>query len=263
MQKPWTLLLAVPSVGHVTTSDVWDEQTAATYDEDMAAEFAPEVVDPAVDCLDRLAEGEPVLEFAIGTGRIGVPPARRGAAVTGIELSAPMVAQLRRKVDHHMLPVALGDMARTTVAGRFSLVYLVFNSISNLRTQAEQVECFRNAARHLRPGGRFVVKLWVPGIQGLAPGSHAVARQVRDGYAAFDTYDISTQECTSQTFTRMADGSTRHDMGRFRYLWPAECDLMATLAGLTLQARMSDWQRGSFSASSSKHISVWRKDEER
>lgn len=247
---------------HVTSSDVWDEATAATYDEDMASEFAPEVVDPAVDYLYRLAEGGPVLEFAIGTGRIGVPLARRRTAVTGIELSAPMVAQLRLQMNEQMLPVAIGDMARTIVPGRFSLVFLVFNSISNLRTQGEQVECFRNAARHLRPGGRFVIELWVPNIQDLAPGSNAVASQVRDGYAAFDTYDIATQDCTSQSFSRMADGSTRHDIGRFRYLWPAECDLMAKLAGLTLETRMSDWHGSDFNASSSKHISVWRKEKE-
>lgn len=243
----------------VTSSDVWDEATAAVYDEDMASEFAPDVVGPAVDYLYRLAEGGPVLEFAIGTGRIGVPLAERGVAVTGIELSAPMVSRLRLRMDEQRLPVVIGDMARTTVAGRFSLVCLVFNSISNLRTQSEQVACFQNAARHLQPGGRFVIELWVPDIRALAPTSNAVARAVRDGYAAFDTYDIATQECTSQSFTREADGTVRHDIGRFRYLWPAECDLMARMAGLTLETRVSDWNGADFTASSGKHISVWRK----
>lgn len=143
----------------VASSEVWDEATAAAYDEDVAAEFAPDVVGPAVDYLYDLAEGRPVLEFAIGTGRIGIPLTARGAAVVGLELSESMVRQLRRKVDEETLPVVIGDMASATVPGEFSLVFLVFNSISNLRTQQEQVECFRNAARHLRAGGRFVIEL--------------------------------------------------------------------------------------------------------
>lgn len=243
----------------MTSSEVWDEATAEAYDDDVSAEFAPDVVGPAVDFLHRLAEGGPALELAIGTGRIGLPLAQRGVAVTGVELSEPMVARLRRKVDETTLPVVVGDMARVTVPGAFSLVFLVFNSISNLRTQEEQVACFRNAARHLRPGGRFVIELWVPNLQGAGPGTAAVVREAGDGLVAFDTYDISTQACTSQTFSRDADGALRHDIGHFRYLWPNECDLMATLAGLELESRFEDWHGRGFGASSSKHVSVWRK----
>ncbi len=243
----------------MTSSEVWDEATAATYDEDLSEEFAPSVVEPAVDYLHKLAEGGAALEFAIGTGRIGIPLAERGVPVTGVELSEPMVVELRRKVDEHTLPVVIGDMASTRIPGEFSLVFLVFNTISNLRTQEEQVECFRNAARHLRPGGRFVIELWVPNIQNIAPGTNAVARDVQDGRASFDTYDLATQACTSQTFSRHPDGSLRHDIGHFRYLWPSECDLMATIAGLVLETRMADWRGSPFGASSTKHVSVWRK----
>lgn len=243
----------------MVSSDGWDEETASRYDDDVAAQFAPAVVGPAVDYLHRLAAGGPALEFAIGTGRVGVPLAEHGVPVTGIELSEPMVAQLRRKVDEKTLPVFVGDMATITVPGQFALVFLVFNSISNLRTQEEQVECFRNAARHLRPGGRFVLELWVPAIQRLAPGTDTVAVEARDGFAAFDTYDLVTQGCTSQTFTTQRDGSVRHDVGHFRYLWPSECDLMATLAGMVLETRMSEWTEEPFTSSSPKHISVWRK----
>ena len=109
------------------------------------------MLDPAVDFLARLAGTGPALEAAIGTGRVAIPSAARGVPVHGIELSAPMVAQLRRKVDERGLPVVVGDMATTRVPGEFALVYLVWNTIANLRTQQEQVECFRNAARHLRP----------------------------------------------------------------------------------------------------------------
>lgn len=243
----------------MVTSDLWTEQDAATYDEDVASEFEPGVVGPAVQFLRDLAGDGPALEFAVGTGRIAIPLVEAGVAVTGIELSEPMITRLRQKVDAQTLPVQVGDMATTTVPGDFSLVYLVFNSISNLRTQGEQVECFKNAACHLRPGGRFLIELWIPYLQRLVPGNDAVAVEVRDCFAAFDTYDIATQSCTSQTFSRQADGTIRHGSGRFRYMWPAECDLMALLAGLEPEGRYGDWHGSPFTSASDRHISVWRK----
>lgn len=245
----------------VTSSEVWDEETAANYDADAAAHFAPEVLGPTVDLLERLAQDGPALEFAIGTGRVGIPLAARGVPVTGIELSKPMVAQLRRKAPEEQIPVIVGDMA-TAVApgsGTFSLVYLVWNSISNLRTQAEQVQCFRNAAHHLRPGGRFVIDLWVPPIQRLLPGEEAVPMSIDEGHLVFDTYDLVTQECTSHHYRRDDDGRVRYGSGHFRYIWPAECDLMAQLAGLRLESRSASWNGDPFLATSDSHVSVWRK----
>src|SRR5689334_23721867 len=135
----------------MTSSDLWDEETAQQYDTVAAEMFAPEQLDPTVEFLARLAGAGPALEFAIGTGRVAIPLAARGVPVTGIELSQPMADRLRSKAP---LPVTIGDMATTTVPGTFTLVYVVWNSISNLRTQDEQVACFANAARHLAPGGR-------------------------------------------------------------------------------------------------------------
>ena len=243
----------------MTSSEVWDEETAESYDEASAEKFAPEVLGPTVDFLARLAGSGAALELAIGTGRVGIPLAGRGVPVAGIELSAPMVAQLRRKVDEASLPVVVGDMATTTVPGEFSLVYLVWNSISNLRTQEEQVECFRNAARHLGSGGRFVIELWVPPVRRLPPGQHAVPMSVEEGHLVFDTYDLSTQQCTSHHYWREPDGTTRYGSGSFRYIWPAECDLMAQLAGMELEERVADWDRSRFTSASESHVSVWRK----
>ncbi|MCU1677630.1 MAG: putative methyltransferase match [Frankiales bacterium] len=245
----------------VTSSEVWDEAAAARYDTDAASHFEPKVLDPTVDLLERLAEGGPALEFAIGTGRVGIPLAARGVPVMGIELSEPMVGQLRRKVSEDKVPVVIGDMAATVVpgAGRFSLVFLVWNSISNLRTQAEQVQCFRNAAHHLRPGGRFVIDLWVPPIQRLVPGQVAVPISIDEEHLVFDTYDLVTQECASHHYHRNDDGTVRHGVGHFRYIWPAECDLMAQLAGLELESRSADWAGSPFLATSGSHVSVWRK----
>ena len=245
----------------MTSSEVWDEESAATYDADAASHFASDVLDPTVDCLERLAGGGPALEFAVGTGRVAIALANRGVPVTGVELSRSMMAQLRRKVDDDVLPVIVGDMATTVVpgAGEFSLVLLVWNTISNLRTQAEQVQCFRNAARHLRPGGRFVIELWVPPMQRLNPGHDAVPISLDDDHLVFDTYDLATQQCASHHFHRDADGGIRHGVGHFRYVWPSECDLMAQLAGLELESRWADWHGRPFVATSESHVSVWRK----
>ena len=181
--------------------DVWDVTAAERYDTPGTGMFAPEVLGPTVDRLAELAGGGRALELAIGTGRVGVPLAERGVSVTGIELSQPMVDQLRTKVDEDALPVLVGDMASTRAPGEFTLVYLVFNTISNLLTQAEQVACFRNAARHLSPGGCFVIELWVPELRTLPPGRDATVWHVDDSYIALDTYDVLHQRCTSHHFT--------------------------------------------------------------
>lgn len=241
----------------VTSSDLWDAETAERYDESSAFMFAPEVLDPAVDLLAELAGGGPALELAIGTGRVAIPLAERGVPVSGIELSQPMVDQLHRKRPD--IDVVVGDMATCTVPGEFSLVYLVWNSIGNLRTQAEQVACFRNAARHLVPGGRFVVELWVPAIRRFPPGQAAVPFHVGEHHVGFDTLDLATQQGTSHHYRRHRDGTVTYGASNFRYLWPAECDLMAELAGMSLERRTADWQGSPFTSDSENHVSVWRK----
>jgi len=207
--------------------------------------------------LADLADSGPALELAIGTGRVAIPLAERGVPVTGIELSQPMADELHRKRPD--LPVVVGDMATATVPGEFSLVYLVWNSIGNLRTQDEQVACFRNAARHLLPGGRFVIELWIPGIRRLPPGQEAVPFHVGARHVGFDTYDLATQQGTSHHYSRDADGTVTYGASNFRYIWPSECDLMAQLAGMTLERRTADWKGSAFTGDSESHVSVWVK----
>ncbi|GAA4875388.1 class I SAM-dependent DNA methyltransferase [Serinicoccus chungangensis] len=241
----------------MTSSDVWDAETAAGYDEASAAMFAPAVLDPAVDLLAGLAGSGRALELAIGTGRVGIPLAERGVDVTGIELSAPMVEQLHGKRPD--LPVVVGDMATARAEGEFALVYLVFNTIGNLCTQDEQVACFANAARHLGPGGRFVVEVGVPALRRLPPGQTAVPFDVSEGHVGLDTYDPVTQQATSHHYVRQPDGTYRYAPHHFRYVWPGELDLMARLAGMSLESRWSDWSGEPFTAESESHVSVWRR----
>lgn len=219
--------------------------------------FEPEVLDPAVDFLAGLAGGGAALEFAIGTGRVAIPLTDRGVPVTGIELSQPMVDELHLK--RPAIPVVVGDMATSKASGDFTLVYVVWNSIGNLRTQAEQVSCFRNAARHLVPGGRFVVELWVPGIRRLPPGQQAVPFHVGAHHVGFDTYDLTTQQGVSHHYLSDPAGPVTYSASNFRYIWPSECDLMAEIAGMEFERRFADWQGGTFTNDSESHVSVWRK----
>ncbi|MET8576618.1 class I SAM-dependent methyltransferase [Streptomyces sp. NPDC005012] len=243
----------------MTSSEPWSRETAERYDAGETVMTSPAVLGPTVDFLARLAGDGRALEFAVGTGRVGVPLRERGVPVTGIELSEHMAAVLRRKVDEETLPVVLGDMATTVVPGGFSLVYLVYNTISNLLTQDEQVECFRNAARHLSPGGRFVVELGLLPLRRMPPGQTAVPFDVSDRHLGFDTVDPVTQVLVSHHFVREEDGRYRRGNSRHRYASPAELDLMARIAGLELEQRVADWDGSPLTADSEKHVSVWRK----
>ncbi|NMO57357.1 class I SAM-dependent methyltransferase [Actinoplanes sp. TBRC 11911] len=240
--------------------EIWDADAAARYDSPGTGMFAPEVLEPTVTTLASLAGGGPALEFAIGTGRVAVPLREMGVPVTGIELSRPMVDVLRTKATESQIPVELGDMATTRVDGEFSVVYLVFNTISNLLTQDEQVECFRNAARHLVPGGRFVIELWVPELRKLPPGQTATVFSAEPGYIGLDTYDTLHQQVVSHHFTFDDSRQARHTRSPHRYIWPAELDLMGRLAGFALESRHADWSGAEFTADSRSHVSVYRKE---
>ncbi|HET9140299.1 class I SAM-dependent methyltransferase [Actinophytocola sp.] len=238
--------------------EIWDAEAAANYDTPGTGMFAAEVLTPAVDRLAELAGDGAALEFAVGTGRLAVPLAARGVRVTGIELSAPMIAQLRTKADAAAIPVVEGDMATAHAPGEFTLVYLVYNTISNLLTQAEQVACFRNAARHLRPGGRFVIELEVPQLRRLTPGQSALVFHHEPGYIGLDTYDPVRQLLVSHHFRFGTDRQARLFRSPHRYIWPAELDLMAQLAGFTLETRHADWTGAAFTADSPSHVSTYR-----
>ncbi|GLW09426.1 methyltransferase [Microtetraspora sp. NBRC 13810] len=238
--------------------ELWDDETARRYDTPGTGMFAPEVLGPTVDRLAVLAGEGRALEFAIGTGRVAVPLAARGVSVTGIELSLPMIGQLRAKADEATIPVVVGDMASAVAPGEYTLVYLVYNTIANLLTQAEQVACFRNAARHLAPGGRFVIELWVPELRRLPSGQQATVWHSEPGYIGLDTYDVLRQHVVSHHFR--FDESRQAELFRtpHRYIWPAELDLMAQLAGFELESRHADWTGADFTAESRSHVSVYR-----
>jgi SAM-dependent methyltransferase len=251
--------------------DYFGESVAARYDDDEM--FAPEVVGPAVDFLAALAaaggkseqseesgaSAPSALELGIGTGRIALPLSRRGVLVHGIDLSMAMVARLRAKPGADDIAVTIGDFATARAGRTFRLVYLVYNTIGNLTTQDDQVDCFRNAAAHLEPGGHFVVEVGVPDLRRLPPGQTAVPFRVEPGRLGFDTYDLVSQGLVSHHYWTDDEGGVQTLSVPFRYVWPAELDLMARIAGMRLTQRWGDWTRAPFTGDSTTHVSVWRK----
>ena len=234
------------------------ERVAERYDETSADMFDPAKVDPVVEFLAELASDGSALELGIGTGRIAVPLAQRGIRVHGIDLSEAMVSQLRRKPGADRIGVTIGDFARATVEERFSVAYLVFNTIMNLTSQDEQVACFRNVAAHLQPGGCFVIEVGIPDLQRLPPGETVRAFTVTPERLGFDEYEIATQGLISHHYW-IEDGELEVFAAPFRYVWPAELDLMARLAGMSLRERWSSWNREPFTSDSRQHVSVWEK----
>jgi SAM-dependent methyltransferase len=250
----WRVLLdSVP----VVPSRTWGREIAEAYDEASAAMFAPAVLDPTVELLYDLAQGGPALEFAIGTGRVALLLAARGVAVSGIELSPHMAEQLRGKPGGENLPVSIGDMTTTRVAGTFTLVYLVWNAIMNVTTQDEQVAVFANAAAHLSPGGCFVVEVGVP--EPPAKGEVARIFTMEPNRVGVDTYDDLVGQILSSHHWLALGNRFVHNSAPYRYVWPSELDLMARLVGLRVRDRWSGWHREPFTSESTTQVAVFEK----
>jgi SAM-dependent methyltransferase len=233
-------------------TDYFGENVAARYDESTGEYFDVAVIESTVDFLAELAGGGGGLELGIGTGRIALPLARRGMRIHGIDLSTAMVARLKEKLGAEEVGVTIGDFATTKVKGTFSLAYVVFNTINNLTTQDAQVACFANAAAHLESGGHFVVEVGVPNTAPLE------VFDLSDTHVGVDELDFDTQRLVSHHFS-LIDGRWERFSVPFRSVSPAELDLMARLAGMTLQERWSGWKREPFTSESTKHVSVWQK----
>lgn len=237
----------------------FDEQIAPRYDEDSECMYRPDVIEPAVDFLEELAGDGAALEFGIGTGRIALPLSARGVPIHGIDTSEPMLEQLRSKPGSAQIGITTGDFAITRIHGTFQLVYLVYNTIMNLTTQAQQVACFENAATHLEPGGCFVIEVGVPNLRRLPPGERVRAFNISQTHFGFDEYTDFTDQILYSHHYWVDDGKLRTFSAPYRWVWPAELDLMARLAGLTLRERWVGWTHAPFSDESDSHVSVWEK----
>jgi len=237
----------------------FDAAVAAGYDETSSEMFRPELLGPAVDFLAALAGDGAALEFGVGTGRVALPLAARGVRVHGIDNSQPMLDELAKKPGADAIRTTTGSFADARVEGTFRLVYLVFNTITNLTTQEAQAACFANAAAHLEPGGRFVVECYVPKLRRLPPGERVIAFDLGPGHQGFDEYTDFVGQIQVSHHHWMGDGPPRHFSAPFRWVWPSELDLMARLAGLRRCERWAGWTREPFTDESPSHVSVWEK----
>lgn len=239
--------------------ETYGEMWAPYYDEIFSL-----VEDSTIDLLRGYAGSSARgLELAVGTGRIAIPLAKSGVDVTGIDISQPMLDRLKAKDGGGAVTTLVGDIAGFKVADSFPLVYLPFNTLFALTTQEKQVACFRNAAQHLDPGGRFVLDCFVPDPKSFdryntrmavssfsSPTEHAYEMTIN-----FPT----EQRSVSQMVRRHADGSTVVLPVEVRYAWPAELDLMGRLAGLELEHRWGWYDQRAFTEQSGQHVSVYRK----
>jgi SAM-dependent methyltransferase len=233
----------------------YGDRIADTYDE-LYAETLD--TDRAVEALAELAEGGPVLELAIGTGRLALPLSERGLEVHGIDVSERMVARLRAKPGGDAIPVTMGDFAEVPVEREFALIFVAFNTLFGLLTQEDQVRCFVNVAKHLAEGGVFVVEAFVPDLARFDRGQRAQVTQVDANSVMFDAsrHDPVEQRIDSQQVVISEDGTKLYPVS-IRYAFPSELDLMARLAGLELRERWGGWTREPFTVESSRHVSVY------
>lgn len=230
----------------------FDEEAARRHDE-RGDESA------AVAFLADLAGSGPVLELAIGTGRLALPLAARGLRVDGIDISPAMIERLRSKPGGDRLSIEIGDFADVAVPDRYPLIFIAWNSLFNLSTQADQVRCFENVAAHLTDAGSFVVEAYTPGFLHRLRDHQQVAAeavQVDEVRIGVLRHDPATQSI-EQSHVSLSSAGIRLNPVVQRYAWPSEIDLMARLAGLRLKQRWSSWERAPFTAASELHVSVY------
>jgi SAM-dependent methyltransferase len=241
------------------SSIVWGREIAEIHDQAYRAKFEPSVLGPILDMLAELARAGAALEFAVGTGRVALPLSERGIEVRGLELSPHMAEQLLAKPGADAVPVTIGDMTTARVPGTFTLVYLVANTIMNVTTQDDQVAVFANAAAHLEPGGTFVVEVIVPQLRRVPLSENARVFTLDPDHVGIETFDDPVgQIAWSHHWMEVGGRLVRHS-APYRYVWPAELDLMAKLAGFRLRDRWADWDRAPFSSGSQSQVAVFEK----
>ncbi len=233
--------------------DTYGQRIAGVYD-DWYAEYD----DTTVAALRALAQDGRALELGIGTGRVALPLQQSGVAVEGIDASEAMIAKFRSKPGGDKIPVAVGNFADVAVEGQYALIYVLFNTFFALLTQEEQLRCFRNAAEHLSPQGSFVVEVFNPDLSRFSGRQAVRVGRMNETEVQLDASQLDpvSQQISNQHVVLTEQGIRLYPV-KLRYVWPAELDLMARLAGLQLKHRWGDWRKATFSADSGKHISVY------
>ncbi len=229
---------------------------AADYDRTQDPGTTPQ----AVDLLTELAGHGRVLELAIGTGRVAIPMAQRGVRIEGLDASAEMIAEMRKKPGADTIPAVVGDMEDVPVEGPFDFAFLIFNTLFNLMSQEAQVRCFQNTAARLAPGGAFLIEAFVPDVTQFTKGRSFLTQKVDyEGVVLEAAVHHPVTQTVDYHYIRITRSGINTRPLVMRYAWPCEIDLMARLAGLTLESRWGGWDRTPFTAQSQMHVSLYRK----
>jgi SAM-dependent methyltransferase len=236
----------------------YDESTYGDRIAEVYDEMASSYEEACIETLYDLAKEGPALELGIGTGRIALPLHHKGIEVHGIDSSQKMLEKLQSKPGGKNIPVTIGDFGEVPVKGQYSLIFVVFNTFYALPTQEEQIHCFQNVPRHLKPGGVFLIDAFVPDLARFTDHQtfRVVKMDVDQVNLDANQHDPVKQQITSQHILITNEGIQLFPV-KIRYAWPTELDLMARLAGLDLRHRWGDWERGPFTAKSGRHISVY------
>ena len=233
-------------------ADVYDEWYADVTDVDATVRRMLDLAGPTGS----------IVELGVGTGRIAVPMAAAGLAVTGIDSSEAMLERLRERSGHERVDVVLGDMVEDLPNGPFDVALVAYNTIFNLVGADAQAACFAAVADRLQPGGCFVVEAFVPDTEtrsssGVTVRSITVDRVV----LSVSLSDQTAQMATGQFIDISESGGVRLRPWQVRWSTPAQLDEMARAAGLRCDHRWADMSGTPFDEESDHHVSVYRRDE--
>jgi SAM-dependent methyltransferase len=212
--------------------------------------------------------GGPVLELACGTGAKAIPLAQSGLDVTGIDSSDAMLTEARRKAAAANVAVTWhqADMRSFQLGKSYPLILLLANSICHLLTYGDLEACLASVKAHLAPGGRFIVRVFVPNLAYLCKG--ADAREPFGSYSDPDSgeavvitnalrYDAATQIRHNQLFYKSGDRSevAAGDLS-MRMYFPQELDALFHYNGFVIEHKYGDTERSPFGADSTTQIFI-------
>lgn len=231
--------------------------------------------------------GGPVLEIACGTGRVAIPIARQGFAVTGLDVVPAMLDRARFKAEAAGLSVRwVEDDARRfdLDSERFRLIFLTGNAFQAFLTNADQEALLGRVRAHLHdeglfafetrnprwrtsegrdedPDGLFVYLETRAAEEALPPHTDAHGREVRESRSC--TYDHVAQVLHWTSYQRWHEGGaqerTKTTRIALRFTFPQELAALLHHNGFTIARRYGDWDGEPLTAASPSIIVVCRK----
>jgi SAM-dependent methyltransferase len=238
-----------PSAYGDAFADVYDDWYSAVSD-----------VEGTVDAVRRLADGGPVLEIGIGTGRLALPMRAAGLEVHGVDASEAMVERLRAKPGGADIPVLVADASEQLpdADGGFAVVLVAFNTFFNLTAEGAQERCLKLIASRLRPTGKVVIEAFVPSDNLAASGVDVTDVHADEVRLSVFRHDVPTGVVLGSMVSISATGGVRLRPWAVRPRTPEQLDGAAASAGLEIESRRGGWRDEPFDDRSDRHVTVYR-----